>query len=170
MRDTISGTHHNLTARIPREAFRTRNNARSIEIAILDATGYDVDEPLDAPGDDGGQHVDATGDDDLDEPLDATGNEDDSNKQVDATGDDGGQHVDAATGDDGDEQVDATGDEGDNDNVSNDGNNRFVCTIVNHPGPCGWKIAHQCICKDYEVPIQCKGNVNESCLRLVHPP
>lgn len=29
-------------ARIPREAFRVRNNARSIEIAILDATGYDV--------------------------------------------------------------------------------------------------------------------------------
>jgi hypothetical protein len=29
-------------ARIPREAFRTRNNARSIEIAIMDATGYDV--------------------------------------------------------------------------------------------------------------------------------
>jgi len=114
--------------------------------------------------------VDATGDDVLDEPLDATGDEDDGDKQVDATGDDGGQHVDAATGDDGDEQVDATGDEGDNDNVvSNDGNNRFVCTIVNHPGPCGWKIAHQCICEDYEVPIQCKGNVNESCLRLVHP-
>jgi hypothetical protein len=139
---------------------------------VVDATGDDVDEALDAPGDDGGQHVDATSDDVLDdkEPLDSTGNEDDGNKQVDATGDDGGQHVDASTGDDGDKQVDgATGDEGDNDNVSNDGNNRFVCTIVNHPGPCGWKIAHQCICEDYEVPIQCKGNVNESCLRLVHP-
>jgi len=64
-----------------------------------------------------------------------------------------GKHVDAATGDDGDEQVDATSDEGNNDNVCNDDNNRFVCTIVNHPGPCGWKIAHQCICEDYEVPI-----------------
>jgi hypothetical protein len=34
-------------ARIPREAFRRRNNAHSIELAIRDATGYDVriDEP-----------------------------------------------------------------------------------------------------------------------------
>ena len=153
----------------------------------VDATGDDVDEPLDATGDDGDEqvdatgngvldeqvdatgdngckhvckHVDATGDDVLDEPFDATG--DDSDEQVDATGNDGGKHVDAATGDDGDEQVDATGDEGNDDN-------RFVCTIVNHPGPCGWKIVHQCICKYYEVPIQCKGNENESCLCLVHP-
>ncbi len=49
---------------------------------VVDATGDDVDEPLDAPGDDGGQHVDATGNDVLDEEsLDATGNEDDGNKQ-----------------------------------------------------------------------------------------
>jgi hypothetical protein len=99
--------------------------------------------------------------------LDATG--DDGDEQVDATGDDGGKHMDVATGNNGDEQVDATSDEGDDDNKCNDGNNRFVCTIVNHPGPCGWKIAHQCICEDYEVPIQCKGNVNESCLCLMHP-
>ena len=48
----------------------------------VDATGDDVDEPLNAPGDNGGQHVDATGDDVLDKPLDATGNEDDGDKQV----------------------------------------------------------------------------------------
>jgi hypothetical protein len=83
---------------------------------------------------------------------------------VDATGNDGDEQVDA-TGNEGVKQVDATGD----DNVGNDGNNRFVCTSVNHRGPCGWKIAHQCICKDHDVPIQCKGNLNESCLRLVHP-
>jgi hypothetical protein len=40
---------------------------------------------------------------------------------------------------------------------------------LNHCGPCGWKIAHQCIGEDHDVPIQCKGNLNESCLRLVHP-
>ena len=51
----------------------------------MDATTDDVDEPLDAPGDDGGKHVDATGDD-VDEPLDATG--DDGGEHVDATGDD----------------------------------------------------------------------------------
>ena len=49
------------------------------------------------------------------------------------------------------------GDEG------NDDNDRFNCTLVNQPGPCGWKIAHQCIWEDLEIPIQCKGNVNESC-------
>jgi hypothetical protein len=31
-----------LRIRIPREAFRARNNARAIELAILDATGFDV--------------------------------------------------------------------------------------------------------------------------------
>ena len=62
--------------------------------------------------------------------------------------------------------VDATSD----DNVGNDGDNRFVCTSVNHRGPCGCKIAHQCICEDHDVPIQCKENLNESCLCLiVHP-
>ncbi len=40
---------------------------------------------------------------------------------------------------------------------------------MNHRGPCGWKIAHQCIGEDNDVPIQCKGNLKESCLRLVHP-
>ncbi len=53
-------------------------------------------------------------------------------------------------------------------NVGNDGDNRIACTSVNHHGPCGWKIAHQCICEDHDVPIQCKGNLNESCLCLVH--
>jgi hypothetical protein len=53
--------------------------------------------------------------------------------------------------------------------VGNDGNNRFECTSVNHHGPCGWKIAHQCIQEDHDVPIQCKGNLNESCLCLKHP-
>jgi len=51
-------------------------------------TNVKVNSPLDAPGDGGGQHVDATGDDVLDEPLDAPGNEDDDDKQVGATGDD----------------------------------------------------------------------------------
>ena len=59
--------------------------------------------------------------------------------------------------------------EGNDGDKGNDGDNRFDCTSVNHPGPCGWKIAHQCICKDLEVPIQWKGNLNESCLCLVHP-
>ena len=94
--------------------------------------------------------------------MDATG--DDGDEQVDATGDDGDEQEDA-TGNNGDKQVDATGD----DNVGNDGDNRFIFTSVNHRGPCGWTIAHQCICKDHDVPIQCKGNLNESCLRLVHP-
>jgi hypothetical protein len=101
----------------------------------VDATGNDVDEPLDATGDDGDKQVDATGNG-VDEQVDATG--DDGCKHVDATGNDVlDEPLEDATRDDGDEQVDATGDEGDNDNVSNDGNNRFVCTIVNHPGPCG---------------------------------
>ena len=76
---------------------------------------------------------------------------------MDATGNNGDEQADA-TGDIGDKQVDATG----NDNVGNDGDNRFICTSVNHCGPCGWKIAHQCICKVHDVPIQCKGNLNES--------
>ena len=90
---------------------------------------------------------------------------------VDATGNDGDEEVDAATGDDGDKQVDAIGDDGDKQvDATDDVDNRFVCTSVNHRGPCGWKIAHQCICKDHDVPIQCKENLNESCLCLiVHP-
>jgi hypothetical protein len=128
----------------------------------VNATGDDGDKQVDATGDNCDEQVDATGDDG-DEQVDATG--DDGDEQVDATGDDGDEQADA-TGNDGDEQVDATGD----DNVGNDGDNRFVCTSVNHRGPCGWKIAHQCICKDHDVPFQCKENLNESCLRLiVHP-
>ena len=161
----------------------------------VDATGDVGDEQLDATGNDGDEQVDATSDD-VDEQVDATGDDggehvdatsNDGNEQVDATGNDGGKPVDAS-GHDVEEQVDATGndgdklnagnhegnigndfDEGNDGNVGNNGSNRLVCASVNHPGPCGWKIAHQCICKDYEVPTQFKGNVNESCLHLVHP-
>jgi len=139
----------------------------------VDAIGDDVDEQVDATGDDGGEHVDATGDDG-DEQVDATG--DDSGEPVDASGHDVEEQVDA-TGNDGDKlnagnhegNIGSDFDEGNDGNVGNDGSNRLVCTSVNHPGPCGWKIAHQCICEDNEVPTQCKGNVNESCVRLVHP-
>jgi hypothetical protein len=82
---------------------------------------------------------------------------------VDATGDDSDEQVDAETGNDGDKQVDAIGDDSDEQvDATNHVGNRFVCTSVNHCGPCGWKIAHQCIGKDHDVPIQCKGNLNES--------
>ena len=67
--------------------------------------------PLDAIGDDGGEPVDATGDD-----VDEDATSDNGGKHVDATGDDVDEPLDA-TGDDGDEQVDATGNEGDDDNV-----------------------------------------------------
>ena len=95
--------------------------------------------------------------------LDATG--DDGDEQDDATSDDGDKHN--AGNHEG--NVGSDVDEGNDGNVGNNGNNRFVCTSVYHHGPCGWKIAHQYICEDHEVPIQCKGNVNESYLCLVHP-
>jgi len=135
----------------------------------------DGDEPVDASGDNVEEQVDAATSKGADEQVDATG--DDGGEPVDASGDDVDEQVDAATGEGADElnagnhegNIGNDFDEGDDGNICNDGNNRFICTIVNHPGHCGWKFAHQCICKDYEVPIQCKGNVNESCLRLMHP-
>ena len=64
-------------------------------------------------------------------------------------------------------------DEVNNGDIDNDGKNRIICTSDNHRGPCGWKIAHGCIFEDHEVPIQCqpsqcKGNLNDSCIRTVH--
>jgi hypothetical protein len=133
----------------------------------VDTTGDDGDEEVDVIGDDGDKEVDAT-DDDGDEQVDATGN--DGDKEVDITGDDGEEQVDAATGDDGDKQVDAIGDDDDEEvDATNNVDNRFVCTSVNYRGPCGWKIAHECIGEDNDIPIQCKGNLKESCLCLVHP-
>ena len=131
-------------------------NVKDVSPLLVDATGDDDDEEVDATGDDGDEEVDATGDD--------------GDKEVDATGNDGDEEVDAATDDDGDKQVDAIGDDGDKQvDATDDVDNRFVCTSVNHRGPCGWKIAHECIGEDNDIPIQCKGNLNESCLCLVHP-
>jgi hypothetical protein len=168
---------------------KTTKNVKDNPPLLVDATGDDSDKEVDVTGDDGDEEVDATNDDgdkevdatgdDGDEEVDVTGNDgdeevdaigNDGDKEVDATGNDGDEEVDAATGDDGDKQVDAIGDDGDKQvDATDDVDNRFVCTSVNHRGPCGWKIAHQCIGKDHDVPIQCKGNLNESCLRLVHP-
>jgi len=127
-------------------------SGNEVEEEVDAATGEGTDEQVDATGDDGGEPVDASGDD-IDEQVDA------------ATG----EGTDELNAGNHEGNIGNDFDEGDDGNVCNDGNNRFVCTIVNHPGPCGWKIAHQCICEDYEVPIQCKVNVNESCLHLVHP-
>jgi len=74
-----------------------------------------------------------------------TGNHDGSIKENDGVHNDGNE---GSVGNDVDEVNDG--------DIDNDGENRFICTSYNHRGPCGWKIAHGCIFKDHEVPIQCQ--------------